>query len=166
MVPHLRDMEVTFARNFARTIHGACIMQQLRFRLMVKRGPCVRPQASEGEAAWARFQLHFLSSGPPSLLCFCLSGSRYRVADHIGGRFSPLGRLGIKKGDRATVRGIYKLAYLHAEIASSHRVPRQVVILHRRLLAIVRDDEVADRREVLGGIVGEVGIKRWRQPAT
>src|SRR4029077_9898000 len=29
-----------------------------------------------------------------------------------------------RRGDRATVRGIYKLAYLHAEIASSHRAPR------------------------------------------
>jgi len=27
----------------------------LRFRLMVKRGPCVRPQASEGEAQHAPF---------------------------------------------------------------------------------------------------------------
>jgi hypothetical protein len=31
-----------------------------------------------------------------------------------------------RRGDRATVRGIYRLAYLHAEIASSHRVPREI----------------------------------------
>src|SRR6516164_5764547 len=31
-----------------------------------------------------------------------------------------------RRGDRGTVRGIYKLAYLHAEIVSSHRLPPEI----------------------------------------
>jgi transposase len=106
----------------------------LRFRLMVQRGPHLRPQASEGEAQHIDNDLR-------------------ATLPNFGLKVGVVGTVKFEARIKELVENLPDLAILVEPLLVVRRVLReQTAILHRRLLAIVRDDDVCRRLMTVPGV--------------
>src|SRR5260221_652231 len=117
---------------------------------MVKRGPHMRPQASEGEAqhdlfCWTR--------------CVGQGNERRAGLRNFGLKVGMVGMVKFEARIKELVENLADVAVLVEPLLVVRRVLReQLGILPRRLLAIVRDDDVCRRLMTVPGVGAVVAL--------
>jgi transposase len=118
---------------------------------MVKRGPCLRPQASEGEAQHGLLLLTHRKLLQSKAIA--IENDLRGTLRNFGLKVGMVGKMKFEARIKELIENLPDLAVLVEPMLAVRLVLReQIVILNRRLLAIVRDDEVCRRLMTTPGV--------------